>query len=185
MEEERLAQLTYVEAEEVADWLVNSCTNWSYPGIVIMRGIPGTGKSTFAHDLVECLARREHTAAIVSADNFFTRNNVYHYNRYRLDEAHAVCRRDFRNEAAGGTHVVIVDNTNVTLDEWQYYELYAQENNLIYCFVNMHVRTHHEALVCLRRSGRRIDGMQQITRMNRYATQHTHPSFTVHVAEHL
>jgi predicted kinase len=74
--------------------------------VVILRGIPGCGKSTYAKSLSG--------ATIVSTDDFFT-NPDGHYERIdaKLNEAHTDCLRRFLAALTRGDETVVVDNTNI------------------------------------------------------------------------
>lgn len=73
--------------------------------ILILRGIPGSGKSTFA--------AQQKGATIVSADDFFlTANGTYEYDRSRIQEAHQDCFKKFLKAVERGDELIIVDNMN-------------------------------------------------------------------------
>ena len=93
------------------------------PGtILIMRGLPGSGKSTHAETLAQ-----KHGAVIVSADFFFLeyekwinpmptpRQPVYRFDPKLLPQAHASCLRDFVRAIHGNKGLIIVDNTNLSV----------------------------------------------------------------------
>lgn len=87
--------------------------------VVIMRGLPGSGKSTWVRSQ---LAKPEFKQWMsVSADDYFIVGSTYRYDPKKIGEAHASCLRRFvaelysmRPEAPGG---VFVDNTNTTTVE--------------------------------------------------------------------
>ncbi len=83
--------------------------------VTIMRGPPGAGK-TWWHEHTYRPAF-DKTVRVVSANDFFTHEGVYHYDPSKIGEAHNVCLRDFewflRDSAATIEHL-IVDNTNLT-----------------------------------------------------------------------
>ena len=78
--------------------------------VTILRGIPGSGKSTYAATIDD--------AVVVSADNYFARGGAYTFDASELGAAHAACLRAFLAYLQGGgwTHIV-VDNTNTTVAE--------------------------------------------------------------------
>lgn len=51
----------------------------------ILRGVPGTGKSTIVHHLMSKLS----TKYTCSADDYFSRNGSYDYDRTKISDAHA------------------------------------------------------------------------------------------------
>jgi DNA-nicking Smr family endonuclease/predicted kinase len=84
--------------------------------VVIIRGLPGSGKSFLAHQLIEETVKNR-IGHVFSADDFFmTNRGVYKYDGSKIGEAHAQTLRLFTQSAAKGTSPLIVDNTN--LEYW-------------------------------------------------------------------
>ena len=77
--------------------------------VTLLRGISGAGKSTYA-------ATNYPGAFVVSADSFFTFADGYKFNPTRLGEVHGLCLLNFLDAAQRGRNVV-VDNTNITVEE--------------------------------------------------------------------
>jgi predicted kinase len=74
---------------------------------IIMRGIPGSGKSTVA-------AMLRADGVICSTDEFWTQpDGSYLFDKDRLQEAHQDTLRRFRDALKAGKSPVICDNTNV------------------------------------------------------------------------
>lgn len=83
---------------------------------IIMRGLPGAGKSTW-------LKNNHPNILTCSADHFFEKEGQYHFDGSKLGEAHAQCLRQFIVACQAGTPVA-VDNTNRTLAECaKYYDI--------------------------------------------------------------
>lgn len=82
---------------------------------VILRGIPGAGKSTLCESLV---ADGLHNF-VVSADAYFVRDGRYEFDPKKLGEAHGECLRQFAAACLAGSagSRLIVDNTNVNAIE--------------------------------------------------------------------
>jgi predicted kinase len=75
--------------------------------LIVMRGVPGSGKSTFVSKLVGY--------TVVSADYYFdVMGNKFDISR--LGDAHKLCMKQFLNAIMGGENVV-VDNTNINLED--------------------------------------------------------------------
>ena len=103
--------------------------------VVIMRGVPGSGKGHYVKQLVSDAGRRQ--VAVCSADHFFERKGraievggppmVYDFDPARLPEAHAACMTAFVQALRQGCETVVVDNTNVR--QWMY-EAYVEAARL-------------------------------------------------------
>jgi len=98
--------------------------------VIILQGIPGSGKSHYAASLITKLSLdhdKTLSAAIVSADNFFVRlgNGTYKFDPTKLSDAHGECFREFMSAVTSGVNLVVVDNTNTTTMEISPYMLCA------------------------------------------------------------
>lgn len=96
--------------------------------VVIMSGIPGSGKSTYVKENLP-------EAVVVSADDYFTtRTGAYKFDSAKLPQAHNQCLRRFTNfliTYSGGQDLIVqpilvVDNTNLTVAEIAPYAALAQ-----------------------------------------------------------
>jgi predicted kinase len=98
--------------------------NTSVRRVVILRGISGSGKSTY-------VARNFPSAHVCSADRYFVDvlgdGTNYNFDPRKLNEAHQWCMRSFI-EALTMTNVplIVVDNTNCQLWEFMGYVQIAQ-----------------------------------------------------------
>lgn len=89
--------------------------------LILMIGLPGSGKSTRAKEMCELAAEQELSYAVCSTDSYFVVNGIYKWDPRLLFENHG---RNFRAaclEMKRGTDVVIIDNTNITRDVRQKY----------------------------------------------------------------
>jgi predicted kinase len=92
--------------------------------VIVMSGMSGSGKSTYAKALA---AERNVKAWIVSADDFFTNNpsGEYIFEPAKIGEAHGACFRMFMDGVLDKRPLIIVDNTNTTVEEISPYMLAA------------------------------------------------------------
>jgi predicted kinase len=90
-------------------------------GRVILRGIPGSGKSTVADKLAHYGAR------VCSADSYFIGDDgVYRFNPANIGAAHGSCFAKAVREMQSGRGCIVIDNTNITAVEIAPYVLAAQ-----------------------------------------------------------
>ena len=82
--------------------------------LVLIRGLPGSGKSTMAHEMVA------NGFVHFEADMFFTVDGIYAYDPARIQDAHAWCQRMTRQALRDGQRVV-VSNTFTRLQEMRPY----------------------------------------------------------------
>jgi tRNA uridine 5-carbamoylmethylation protein Kti12 len=96
--------------------------------LIIMRGLPGSGKSFKAKELANLYGDGNY--ATVSADNYFLdENGEYHFDRNCLHVAHLTCQRRCEIAMMEKKNAVIVDNTNTTWTEIKPYIELAQKYN--------------------------------------------------------
>ncbi len=92
--------------------------------LIIMRGLPWTGKSYRAAELVG-------DGAIFSTDEYFykilepDRPDVYSFKRNFLKDAHRWNRVRAQNAVENGVSPIVIDNTNTTISEFLEYAKYA------------------------------------------------------------
>ncbi len=90
--------------------------------VIIMRGVPGSGKSTKAMEIATKALHDFRSVKIVSADFYFiNKNGEYKFQPKHLRNAHTFCIEEFEAGLASGVELVIVDNTNTRLWEYEKY----------------------------------------------------------------
>ena len=95
--------------------------------VVILRGVPGAGKSTLAQQIiVDAQVKGEKAVAFSSDDYFTTPAGEYRFDSTQLPEAHASCFRRFLDFLQEETGIAIIDNTNTLVFEMSPYILAAQ-----------------------------------------------------------
>jgi len=88
--------------------------------VIIMRGIPGSGKSTRARELVG-------EGIIHSTDDLFMVNGEYKFNHRMLGYNHGKNLKNFIKSLELGLSPVIVDNTNVRKRDYKGYVKAAED----------------------------------------------------------
>lgn len=88
----------------------------------ILRGLPGSGKSTFAASL------RPLSCVVCSADDYFMRDGAYRFDPNKLGKAHTCCMLKFKQAISAQVQIIVVDNTNTTKREYREYQRLAKES---------------------------------------------------------
>ena len=95
--------------------------------VIIMRGLPGSGKSTVAK-----LFRDKAEAFIVSMDDFWTRDGKpYKFDKERINEAVQWTHDRFTQFIENDADLIIVDNTNTQQWEYKWFKTQAEEMGYI------------------------------------------------------
>jgi len=87
--------------------------------IYLIRGLPGSGKTTFAKKIARI---------VYEADMFFEKDGDYQYDRERLAEAHAWCKERVKEAMLNGFNPIAVANTFVKRWEMEDYLKLAEAN---------------------------------------------------------
>lgn len=103
--------------------------------LILVRGWPGSGKTTFADKLIiENLRTSNGRCPIVavSADDFMRdEDGNYAFSRDKLQDAHKACQDQVREFLTDGVHApVVVHNTFIKLWEMEPYLKMADELNI-------------------------------------------------------
>ncbi|XP_029291759.1 NEDD4-binding protein 2 [Cottoperca gobio] len=77
--------------------------------LVMLRGAPGSGKSTMARALLE----HNRGGVILSTDDYFTLQGHYQFDPYALGEAHEWNHKQAKEAFERGANPIIIDNTNM------------------------------------------------------------------------
>jgi predicted kinase len=96
--------------------------------LIILRGIPGSGKNSFAELL--------NTKAICSADDWHTHKGKYNWLPQNVSVAHEWCQRKCRRFMKKQAERIVIANTNTTERELQpYLDLARQFGYKIYSVI--------------------------------------------------
>ena len=91
--------------------------------LILMRGLPGSGKTYKAQQLCG-----DH-GTVLSTDDYFKRHGTYKFEYHLLQRAHFWNQSRAQQAVDGGTSPIIIDNTNMQLWEMKPYIKMASKNN--------------------------------------------------------
>jgi predicted kinase len=76
--------------------------------LIILRGLPGSGKTTYAHGLTN----DGRDGIILSSDNYFIHGGVYKYNPSHLKDSHIWNQKKAAEAMIHGERLIVIDNVN-------------------------------------------------------------------------
>ncbi|XP_032637799.1 NEDD4-binding protein 2 isoform X4 [Chelonoidis abingdonii] len=91
--------------------------------LVLLRGVPGSGKSFLARALLE----DNPSGIILSTDDYFYKNGQYQYDANCLGEAHEWNRKQAKEAFEKRISPIIIDNTNIQAWEMKPYVALSQQ----------------------------------------------------------
>lgn len=113
----------------------------SKPTLYLIRGVPGSGKSTIAEELSVCFNKSNIPTGHVEADMYFYDDyGNYNFDASKLKQAHENCQNVTRMILKNGYNA-IVSNTSTTEKEVEVYRKIAEEYNAN--FVSIIVENRH------------------------------------------
>jgi len=123
--------------------------------LILVRGLPGSGKTTFANTIAL-------DAPVLAADDFFTKDGKYNFNKDLLGQAHSWCLRKTEYYMQNNKPRVFVANTFTTTKEMKpYYELAKKYGYAVFSIIveNRHkgVNVHNVPEVTLGAMEERFD----------------------------
>lgn len=92
--------------------------------LIFVRGLPGSGKSTFARNMI---ANDSNMVKFEADDSFYDDNGNYNFDPSKLWAAHKICQHWVKVNLADGKDV-IVSNTSTVFKEIENYVIYAKRN---------------------------------------------------------
>ena len=132
--------------------------------VVVLRGLPGTGKTTFASLMSLFAASRGLETAICSADAYFEGPDGYQFRLDHISRAHEYCKGRFEDALRRRVPLVVVDNTNISVMEYLPY-LDTARGNILH-ILHFQVRSEAEAIRFGRRSRHGVPPAVVLRRFN-------------------
>jgi len=163
-----------------------SCTYLDYPFLmdipsmdsinssltmIIMRGLPGSGKSTIVRKLKAVFPE----ASSCSADDYFLSSGVYQFDRTKLKEAHTFSQAKAEELCQKLTKLVIIDNTNVK--RWEMAPYFRTASHHRYTVILVEPRTPWKFNVeeLVKKNTHDVDGAVISARVKEW--QDVHPQY--------
>uniref|UniRef100_A0A8R1Y552 Smr domain-containing protein n=1 Tax=Onchocerca volvulus TaxID=6282 RepID=A0A8R1Y552_ONCVO len=126
---------------------IRKCIQNGHHIMVILRGIPGSGKSCLASDLVSGT-----NGAVFSSDKYFMQSGVYKFDPTKLDEYHHKNWIEAKKAIQHGIKPIIIDNTNIFVAHMKPYITLAVKNLYEIYFVEPETEWKKNVKECTRRS---------------------------------
>jgi predicted ABC-type ATPase len=127
MNEQPLIQFdfpVFPESIQAVDRIVTNVNERGMSTVVIMRGMPGSGKSTMAAEIAFLLQRvyGRHTMVCSADEQMYNAAGEYTWSAESVRLAHDRCFMEYCSVLLTNAFAIIVDNTNIRVDEYQRYE---------------------------------------------------------------
>lgn len=115
--------------------------------LIIIRGLPGSGKSTFAEDYInifgELLEKNGHPTVHIEADMFFVDvMGNYNYDASKIKDAHDWCQEQTKKFLNNGIDVIV---SNTFTRKWElepYMKMVDPEDIIIYTMTDNYGNIH-------------------------------------------
>lgn len=144
------------------------------PTVLINRAVPGSGKSSFARNILATMEREGVSVRVHSTDDYFMVDRRYVFDINKLGEYHRRNLEAFKASLSEGTGLVILDNTNEHPWETRPYTDAARAVGYRILFLNFLPRSLEEHLAA-----------QQVTPEKPDAHQVPADSLREHIADFL
>jgi predicted kinase len=142
--------------------------DWKYDNIeirenviIILRGLPGSGKSHLSKSLVN-------EPLICSADSYFYSKGEYQFDKDKLSIAHSECYTKALNGIKDGMSKIIIDNTNSRLSEYKKYIELAKDNGYQIVILEIYCHDKKEAIKFATRSKHMISNIDSLKMLSRW-----------------
>lgn len=103
--------------------------------IIVMKGLPGSGKSFLAKKILDEATENGLTCRIHATDDQFMEGGVYKFSTSKFPAAHNANIKLARASAEEGIEIIVIDNINLTSGEIRPYAEIAKEFDYIVRFM--------------------------------------------------
>ncbi|KAJ0403490.1 hypothetical protein ATCC90586_007034 [Pythium insidiosum] len=158
-----LAAVRYPELVSLVDEMLEAFEKTGSSQVVILRGVPGSGKSSLGREIATIAHDRGAETVVCSADLHFETPRGYVFDPKELTRAHERAQASFADAISGigkrRAKIVVVDNTNTQRWEYETYENAARQAN---CGVHILEMRCPDVPTCLRMAQRNSHGVPAV-----------------------
>jgi predicted kinase len=123
----------------------------SVKNMIILRGLPGSGKSHVANHF-----KSLSDTSVCSADNYFIHDGVYEFDKEELSNAHAYCYNSVKKSIDAGTNTIVVDNVNCKLSDYKKYLDVSDTNGYKVIVIEIFCENKQKAVEFAKRSSHNV-----------------------------
>ena len=109
--------------------------------LILLRGLPGSGKSTLGQIILKCLST-DHPHVLSADDYFYDQNGKYHFDASKLKEAHNDCQEKCAKRMKLEFVKIVVANTFT--EEWEMERYFEMADRYGYRVHSVIVENRHE-----------------------------------------
>lgn len=125
----------------------------SRPLLFVLRGLPGSGKTYLAQEIVKEAGK----GLIVSADDFFIGDDgVYRYDRTKIKKAHQVAQETAREAMKSAVTPLVIDNTHTQFWECKPYVQAAVQKGYLVVFKEPSTPWAKDPVQCAKRTVHKV-----------------------------
>lgn len=110
--------------------------------LILVRGVSGSGKSTFANDLDRAIRIPYDAvpAKVIEADQYFIKDGRYQFNYRDLGKAHDFCHNTVRERALRGQPTIVANTLTREFELQPYFDIAEQFEGLDVCVVDLYTQ---------------------------------------------
>ncbi|KAF7989881.1 hypothetical protein HCN44_008555 [Aphidius gifuensis] len=137
--------------------------------LILVRGLPGSGKTTLSKSIIESTIGGDSSKYIYSADDYFiTTNGTWKYDSSKIADAHATTQKKVLDALKHDITPIIIDNTNLQAWEMRPYATMAVQRGYIIEIIDIDTPWSQNVNELSRKNNHNVPKEKIRTMMNRY-----------------
>lgn len=141
-----------IKKYQTVDEYITKFSDFQEKTLLIMRGLPGSGKSSLGRVIKEFSKE----CTVCSADDYFIKNGEYKFDKDLLEQAHLNCYYKVIQGMKFSDKLIIVDNTNSTKSEYAKYKKAATEHKYKIVVLEINCENKERALLFANRNSHSV-----------------------------